>query len=155
MIKVIFFLFIFLVMAFSGCMGNDPDEKSPVEFILRFENIKNRVVENSTLWDVIISVDSYNSDDYFPLWMNIKVWIEKEDGSESHHYKYKPEKYDYIPTNYPLVFYEDLTGHPDQVDEMDAFSLTGLDESFENAILHVYYGGKDAGSIRLPEDFVE
>jgi hypothetical protein len=139
----------------AGCItiGTPEEEKSPVNFTLRFENINSRDVDGTTYYDILISVDRINPISYESLWMNIKVWMEDGDGHSPTSDEYIPEKYDYAPRNEPTIFYEEVTGFPDQINEMDAFTLTGLDESYEDGQFFVYYGGHDAGSIRLPEDF--
>ena len=124
-----------------------------MEFTLRFENIQSREVEGATLYDILVSVDEKDPEDHESLWMNIKVWIDIGQGISISAYHYNPERYDYVPRNEPLIFYEELTGYPDQVDIMDSFTLTGLDESYENGLFMVFYGGHEAGTLRLPEDF--
>lgn len=136
----------------AGC-GKKPGEKSPVDFTLRFENINSRDVNGTMLYDIMISIDEMDPVDYEPLWMNIKVWIDIGQGILISAYSYKPERYDYIPRNEPLIFREDLTGETDKVDIMDGFMLTGLDETYENGLFMVFYGGHEAGTLRLPEEF--
>jgi len=141
----------------SGCLFPETKEEnpSPVFLRLKFENINSREVDGIILFDIMISIDNIVPLDFEPLWMNIKVWVDNEDGRSPTLYRYIPDKYDYVPRNEPLVFYEELTGLPDQIDIADAFTLTGLDESYENGQFMIYYGGNynTAGNLTLPVDF--
>ncbi|MGA1822863.1 MAG: hypothetical protein ACMUIG_10090 [Thermoplasmatota archaeon] len=145
-------LVIIILMGISGCTSSR-NSPSPVEFTLRFENIHERDVNGTMLYDILISVDEKDPEDHESLWMNIRVWIDIGQGIEISAYYYHPEKYDHVPRDEPQVFYEEITGYPDQIDMMDAFTLTGLDESYENGLFMVFYGGHDAGTLRLPADF--
>ena len=148
----VFVLIIVFSTVIAGC-GKKPDEKSPVDFTLRFENINSRDVNGTTMYDIMISVDEMDPEDFEPLWMNIKVWIDIGQDIAISAYRYEPQTYDYIPRNEPLIFREDLTGETDKLDVLDSFMLTGLDESYENGLFMVFYGGHEAGTLRLPEDF--
>lgn len=144
------------VIFIAGCTSKDDQDHHPVLFNLRIEKIESRNISDSTVvWDAYISIDEiiYPDNEYPWDTITIKIWQTRNQYEV--HSGVHPEKFPYgedLGDDYH-VWYEELTGHPDNMDEIDMIVITGMTEEYEGYFVKIYYRRNIAGSIQLDSDF--
>jgi hypothetical protein len=153
---MVFFILV-SVMFIAGCTDQDDEDNFPTIFLMRIEKIEARNLSDSTtVWDAYISIDEILTPDKEYPWDTITIKILDSRKRETIQSGVYPEKYPYgedLGDEYQ-VWYEELTGHPDNVDFGDLIVTTGLTEDYENAYVGIYYRKNIAGSVQLDSDFI-
>jgi hypothetical protein len=146
-------------MFIAGCTKRSHEDEfmHPTIFDLTVDKIESRTIsDNSTVWDAYITIDDIRTtDEEYPwIYISIKIWDEEKEIQLRS--TADPKKFIYgadMGEEYD-VWYEELSGLPNNIDVMDMIVVSGMTKELENAFVSIYYRSDIAGSIQLDSDFI-
>jgi hypothetical protein len=132
-----------------------PDDR--VTLNLASPSVQSREISNVTHWDAVININKMTPNDANVMWISLVVVIKSADGSVLLTQTVPlPDGGSYDDASNGWVDVEIWYVDTDSdmfVDAGDAMKITGMDDTYEGALVDLTYLGNRAGSVTLPTDF--